>query len=308
MCCATRNRWNWMRKWRWAPESPFLGSRHLTGWPRRGGRLLAMRPKAAFSATRVPTDTACIITGNPAPARVQAIDERQGKCCDSATAEIFFKTIKTEFPWQWSHGTHDGLADCPLIILFQYQGSGQTCCDFTLCRPAWLQELGEVAAQVLLRDLETAPSCARLPGPGLIAVSMAGPHGHRLTTRRCRQPALPAEFAPSGGTLLAGVSGLLHGVRNAGATRLANAGAKEWEIASFLAHADTSQASVYTKRPIERVWLTVDLPGHLPKKCSTSRGCWTEGRKCRRLTAACGEKWQPVGESNPSFQVENLAS
>ena len=44
------------------------------------------------------------------------------------------------------------------------------------------------------------------------------------------------------------VPGSLHGVRKAGATRLANSGATEWEIASYLAHTDTKVAAVYTKR------------------------------------------------------------
>ncbi|MFT3972017.1 MAG: tyrosine-type recombinase/integrase [Amaricoccus sp.] len=46
----------------------------------------------------------------------------------------------------------------------------------------------------------------------------------------------------------AGVPGSLHGLRKAGATRLADAGASEWEIASYLAHKDTRQASTYTKK------------------------------------------------------------
>ncbi|OLS51886.1 tyrosine-type recombinase/integrase [Rhodovulum sulfidophilum] len=46
----------------------------------------------------------------------------------------------------------------------------------------------------------------------------------------------------------ANVPGSLHGLRKAGATRLADAGASEWEIASYLAHTDTTQAAVYTKR------------------------------------------------------------
>lgn len=46
----------------------------------------------------------------------------------------------------------------------------------------------------------------------------------------------------------ANVPGSLHGLRKAGATRLADAGATEWEIASYLAHSDTTQASVYTKK------------------------------------------------------------
>lgn len=46
----------------------------------------------------------------------------------------------------------------------------------------------------------------------------------------------------------ANVPGSLHGLRKAGATRLADAGASEWEIASYLAHTDTKQAATYTKK------------------------------------------------------------
>ncbi|WEF25255.1 hypothetical protein PXD02_04760 [Paracoccus sp. S3-43] len=40
----------------------------------------------------------------------------------------------------------------------------------------------------------------------------------------------------------------MHGLRKAGATRLADAGASNWEIASYLAHKDTKQADTYTKK------------------------------------------------------------
>ncbi len=46
----------------------------------------------------------------------------------------------------------------------------------------------------------------------------------------------------------ASVPGRLHGLRKAGAVRLANAGATDWEVASYLAHADNKQASTYTKK------------------------------------------------------------
>ena len=46
----------------------------------------------------------------------------------------------------------------------------------------------------------------------------------------------------------ANVPGSLHGLRKAGATRLADAGASNWEIASYLAHKDTKQADTYTKK------------------------------------------------------------
>ncbi|MGC9448566.1 tyrosine-type recombinase/integrase [Cereibacter johrii] len=46
----------------------------------------------------------------------------------------------------------------------------------------------------------------------------------------------------------ANVPGALHGLRKAGATRLADAGATEWEIASYLAHKDTKTAAIYVKK------------------------------------------------------------
>ena len=45
----------------------------------------------------------------------------------------------------------------------------------------------------------------------------------------------------------AGVSGSLHGLRKAGATRLANAGATPDEIRAFLAHETNAQGATYTK-------------------------------------------------------------
>ncbi|EYD76776.1 Mobile element protein [Rubellimicrobium mesophilum DSM 19309] len=46
----------------------------------------------------------------------------------------------------------------------------------------------------------------------------------------------------------AGVPGSLHGLRKAGATRLANAGAGEREIMAFLAHATPKEGATYTKK------------------------------------------------------------
>lgn len=49
--------------------------------------------------------------------------------------------------------------------------------------------------------------------------------------------------------MAAGVTeGSAHGLRKAGATRLAEAGATEWEIASFLAHEDTKTAAIYVRK------------------------------------------------------------
>jgi len=40
----------------------------------------------------------------------------------------------------------------------------------------------------------------------------------------------------------------IHGLRKAGATRLAEHGATEWEIAAFLAHEDTKEAATYVRK------------------------------------------------------------
>jgi len=44
----------------------------------------------------------------------------------------------------------------------------------------------------------------------------------------------------------------VHGLRKAGATRLAEHGASEWEIAAFLAHEDTSEAATYVRKASRR--------------------------------------------------------
>lgn len=46
----------------------------------------------------------------------------------------------------------------------------------------------------------------------------------------------------------AGVPGSLHGLRKAGAVRLADAGATEWEIAAFLAHETPKEGATYAKK------------------------------------------------------------
>lgn len=46
----------------------------------------------------------------------------------------------------------------------------------------------------------------------------------------------------------AGIKGRAHGLRKAGATRLANAGGTEFEVMAFLGHATPQEASTYTKK------------------------------------------------------------
>lgn len=77
----------------------------------------------------------------------------------------------------------------------------------------------------------------------------------------------------------AGVPGSLHGLRKAGATRLANAGATEWEIASYLAHTDTKEAATYTKKASRSgladsgfAKLTAKNVSNLPRKLDNNSG------------------------------------
>ncbi|WP_283178476.1 tyrosine-type recombinase/integrase [Gemmobacter sp. 24YEA27] len=87
---------------------------------------------------------------------------------------------------------------------------------------------------------ELAEELAELPKDRLLFITQdAKPIGYKPETLgnwfrdRCAEAKVP---------------GSLHGLRKAGATRLANAQATNWEIASYLAHADTKQADVYTKK------------------------------------------------------------
>lgn len=87
---------------------------------------------------------------------------------------------------------------------------------------------------------ELAEELAALPKDRLLFITQdARPVGYKPETLgnwfrdRCREAEVP---------------GSLHGLRKAGATRLADAGASPWEIASYLAHKDTKQADTYTKK------------------------------------------------------------
>lgn len=87
---------------------------------------------------------------------------------------------------------------------------------------------------------ELAEELARVPTDRLLLITQdARPIGYKPETLgnwfrdRCAEAKVP---------------GSLHGLRKAGATRLADAGASNWEIASYLAHKDTKQADTYTKK------------------------------------------------------------
>ena len=117
----------------------------------------------------------------------------------------------------WQHGSH---------------GNGAP-------RIAYKRAKTAVAADLpILPDL--ADELAKVPKDRLLFITQdARPIGYKPETLgnwfrdRCAEAQVP---------------GSLHGMRKAGATRLADAGATNWEIASYLAHKDTKQADVYTKK------------------------------------------------------------
>jgi integrase len=102
----------------------------------------------------------------------------------------------------------------------------------------------------------------------------------------------------------------IHDLRKIIAVKLATSGANKHEIAAWLAHDGTQTVDVYTKdverdRLIENAqkrlgWKPFNLELSSPNSLPT-------GNKPLKVKEQI-RKWQPVGESNPSFQVENLAS
>ena len=100
-----------------------------------------------------------------------------------------------------------------------------------------------------------------------------------------------------------------HGIRKGVAELLAEGGASTYEIMSVLSHSEPKTTAKYTEnvdrrrlaqQAIEKCKKHESVPP--PDKRGTPQVISL--RKAKRL----GSKWQPVGESNPSFQVENLAS
>ena len=103
-----------------------------------------------------------------------------------------------------------------------------------------------------------------------------------------------------------------HGIRKATAQELAHAGASVFEIAARLSHSDAKSSAPYVadvdrarlaESGFERVQNASAIQG-VPRP--KNRG--TLGRDDANDTKGSEREWQPVGESNPSFQVENLAS
>ena len=103
-----------------------------------------------------------------------------------------------------------------------------------------------------------------------------------------------------------------HGVRKYTAHELAHAGASIFEVAARLSHGDVNSSAPYVE-DVDRARLAESGFARV-EQARNSRGVprpenrGTPQRSGANVVRLRGEKWQPVGESNPSFQVENLAS
>ncbi len=103
-----------------------------------------------------------------------------------------------------------------------------------------------------------------------------------------------------------------HGIRKRRAEQIAEASGSVYEVMAHLSHSDPKTAAIYTKRVdrarlAERAALRAEAAAEaqrLPR--SENRGTLDDATSSKLRENE--EKWQPVGESNPSFQVENLAS
>ena len=100
-----------------------------------------------------------------------------------------------------------------------------------------------------------------------------------------------------------------HGIRKALATLAANNGCSKYELMAMFGWIEPKTAAVYTKT-LDRAHTA---KAGVAKRPSLAAGPRTTDRgphltANNRKTKENRRKWQPVGESNPSFQVENLAS
>ena len=103
-----------------------------------------------------------------------------------------------------------------------------------------------------------------------------------------------------------------HGLRKARAEEIAEHGGTEYEVMAALSHSEPKTTAKYTEKvcrtrladsAIKRIHDAQNGKSVPPPE---KRG--TPLAKSPSKTMRLGDRWQPVGESNPSFQVENLAS
>ncbi|KIN75675.1 site-specific recombinase XerD [Sulfitobacter mediterraneus] len=103
-----------------------------------------------------------------------------------------------------------------------------------------------------------------------------------------------------------------HGIRKAKAQEIAEQGGTVYEVMACLSHSDPKTAAIYTKL-VDRERLAKKAAERVEAGRGNERVPRSEDRGALDNLSVCDQtdilgKWQPVGESNPSFQVENLTS
>jgi integrase len=108
----------------------------------------------------------------------------------------------------------------------------------------------------------------------------------------------------------------VHGLRKGSAARLAERGCSEFEIMAITGHQTSKEVTRYTKGASQKLRAASALQ-KLTKPATLQKSVpplWTRMASGTVLPTKPMnyndnlEKWQPVGESNPSSQVENLVS
>ena len=109
-----------------------------------------------------------------------------------------------------------------------------------------------------------------------------------------------------------------HGIRKARAIEIVEQGGSVFAVMSHLSHSEPKTSAIYTKR-VDRAHLARQAADRVEAASSAEVQETPESapRSSIRGTHVTREangielpkiKWQSLGESNPSFQVENLAS
>ncbi len=100
-----------------------------------------------------------------------------------------------------------------------------------------------------------------------------------------------------------------HGIRKGIAELMAERGATEYELMAAFGWNEAKTASVYTKKFHRRGAATAASKRIAEMKSGPREpDCGPHSELKVNKIEKFEDKWQPVGESNPSFQVENLAS
>jgi len=103
-----------------------------------------------------------------------------------------------------------------------------------------------------------------------------------------------------------------HGLRKARAVEIAEHGGTEYEVMAALSHSEPKTTARYTEE-VRRTHLTESAIKRIhgaekAKSVPPTKNRGTPLTEKSVKTMLSGNQWQSLGESNPSFQVENLAS